>query len=135
MNDITNRVIEKLKKANTCGRYSNATVEKAVEEVLEEKRREGACCSKKEEPKKQKPLTLKEALDVKGAIDVNKHYRQALIIVEEDDGIATTYFGNELDTEDRLDFYEVIKTNLQDMTLEGIPNFIVKLYETIQEED
>ena len=133
MKDTTKRVIAKLREANKCGRYSDATVERILEEVLEEEMKEMACCSaknaKEEEPQEEeKPLTFREMLEDSG-IDLDEKYKQVLIIAEDEKGVGSAYIANLVNIEETLDFYHLIKTKLKDMVLEHVPKYIVDGYE------
>ena len=130
MNNITERVIQRLRKANKCGRYSDATVEKILEEVLEEEMKEMACCSSKEaeHQEEKKPLTFKEILE-QSQLDLDAAYKQVLVITEDEDGYITSCAGNPAGIEDRLQMYVMVKNKLEEIMLQGIPLPLVKLYE------
>ena len=136
MKDITERVIERLRKANKCGRYSDATVERILEEVLEEEIKEsGCCCAKeeyKEEAEEEKVFTLKEIID-QTPLELDNTYKQVLIIAEDEEGYITSCAGNPASIEDRLAMYLFIKNKLQDIMLEGIPATLVKIYERLHQ--
>lgn len=138
MENITNSIIEKLNKMNSCGRYSEATVRKAVEETLKEreigpkKERARSGCSKEIIRNRDcKNQTFGEF--IRGTeIKLDKEYPQMLLIVKEEDGILTSYTG-EKDLAKRFDFYTNIKLNLKDMVLEGIPDFMIDIVDKVIE--
>lgn len=137
MNKVTERVIEKLRKANKCGRYSDATIEKVLEEVLEEQRKESECtCDQKKEEineEVKEPLTLKEILD-RTPINLDTKYKQILLVTQdEDEGVCSICVGNPAGPKDRIELYYEIKSKLSEIMLEGMPKSIIKLVESFYE--
>ena len=132
MNNITERVIERLRKANKCGRYSDATVERILEEVLEEELRSKECCSDKKEELKEEPHTLEEIIS-DTPLELNGKYKQVLIIAEDEDGYITTCAGNSANIIDRLSMYLLVKNKLKDIMLEDIPTSLIDICEKLNE--
>lgn len=132
MNNITERVIERLRKANKCGRYSDATVEKILEEVLEEELRSEECCCDKKEESKEEPNTLEEIIN-ETPLELDGKYKQVLIIAEDKEGYITTCAGNSANVVDRLSMYFLVKNKLKEIMLEGIPNSLIRMCEKVNE--
>lgn len=130
MKETTKKVIAKLREANKCGRYSDATVERILEEVLEEEIKEMACCSKEEAYKEEEmePYTFREMLEGSD-LDLDAKYKQVLIIAEDEEGIGTTYVANVVSVEENLEFYHIVKNKLKDIVLEHVPKYVVDMYE------
>lgn len=138
MDELVERVIKRLNEKNKCGRYSDATVESTIREVITDKELEAIgkkvreYAKEKVEEEDKEPLTLEEIIK-QTPIKLDSKYSQVLLVAEDEEGICSICVGNPAGPQDRLAFYLMLKNKLPEIMLEGIPNTIVRLFEELYE--
>lgn len=143
MDELVERVIKRLNEKNKCGRYSDATVESTIREVITDKelselakrfgnaKKVGDKIRENKEEDKT-PYTFRDILK-ESDFNPDEIYDEVLIIAQKGEDVFTNHSVNDQDVTEVLNFYYFVKENLKGIVVNKIPDRIVEMYGKVRE--